>query len=42
MYRDGKNITRTRMYLETMQEVLKGVDIYIMDDANGVKLFDIK
>ncbi|MEG1874629.1 MAG: FtsH protease activity modulator HflK [Angelakisella sp.] len=41
-YLKGTEVTRSRMYLETLQEVLKGVDIYIMDDANGVKLFDMK
>lgn len=41
-YLKGTEVTRSRMYLETLQEVLKGVDVYIMDDANGVKLFEMK
>ena len=40
-YRNATEATRSRMYLETMQEVLKGVEIYIMDDENGMKLFNI-
>ena len=41
-YRKSTDITRSRLYLETIQEVLKGVDIYIMDDENGMKLFEMK
>ncbi len=40
-YAQGSQATRARMYLETMAEVLKGVDVYIMDDQNGVKLFSM-
>ncbi|MFA9380374.1 MAG: FtsH protease activity modulator HflK [Acetanaerobacterium sp.] len=40
-YTQSTRTTRSRMYLEMMGEVLKGVDIYIMDDANGVKLFNM-
>ncbi len=40
-YAQGKQTTRARMYLETMAEVLSGVDIYIMDDNNSMKLFDM-
>lgn len=40
-YAAGERTTRARMYLETMAEVLKGVDIYIMDDENGLKLFNL-
>ncbi len=40
-YAEGTRTTRARMYLETMSQVLKGVDIYIMDDENGVKLFSM-
>lgn len=41
-YLKGTEVTRSRMYLEAMQEVLKGVEIYIMDDQNSMKLFDMK
>lgn len=41
-YRNSTRTTRSRMYLETLQEVLKGVNIYIMDDENGMKLFEMK
>ena len=41
-YKGATAITRSRLYLETIQEVLKGVEIYIMDDANGMKLFEMK
>lgn len=40
-YVKGTDVTRSRMYLETLQQVLQGVDIYIMDDANGMKLFNM-
>ena len=40
-YLKGTEVTRSRMYLETLQQVLKGVDIYIMDDQNGMKLFEM-
>lgn len=40
-YAEGTRTTRARMYLETMSEILKGVDIYIMDDQNGMKLFSM-
>jgi membrane protease subunit HflK len=37
-YQAAKNVTRERIYLETMQDVLKGMDKVIMDDnaTNGV------
>ncbi len=41
-YLQGKDTTRRRIYLETLSEVLQGVDIYIMDDDNGMKLFNLK
>ncbi|MEF9984143.1 MAG: FtsH protease activity modulator HflK [Oscillospiraceae bacterium] len=41
-YLNGTEVTRSRMYLEALQEVLKGVEIYIMDDQNGMKLFNMK
>lgn len=40
-YAEGTRTTRARMYLETMSAILKGVDIYVMDDENGVKLFNM-
>lgn len=40
-YINGTDVTRSRIYLEAMQEILKGVDIYIMEDANSMKLFDM-
>lgn len=33
-YQAGKEVTRTRMYLETLEEVLPGVEKYILDE-NG-------
>ncbi len=42
VYLGGQETTRTRIYLETINEVLSGVNIYIMDDENSMKLFDIK
>lgn len=41
-YLKGTDITRSRMYQEAMQEVLKGVDIYIMDDKNDMKMFNME
>lgn len=38
-YELGKEVTRTRMYLETMQEVLPGAKIFIMDDNNSTLKF---
>jgi len=37
-YRLAKDVTRTRMYLETMEEILPGLDKYIVDgkDAGGL------
>ncbi len=37
-YRGAKDVTRTRMYLETMEKVLPGLDKYIVDgkDAGGL------
>jgi len=37
-YRLAKNVTKTRMYLETMEEILPGLDKYIVDgkDAGGL------
>ena len=41
-YLNGKEVTRSRMYFETLQEVLNGVDIYIMDEDKSVKMFNMK
>ncbi len=37
-YRQAKDVTRTRMYIETMEEILPGLDKYIVDgkDAGGL------
>lgn len=41
-YELGKEVTRTRMYLETMREVLPNARIYIMDnDGNTLKFLPI-
>ncbi len=42
-YKDAKEITRTRMYLETMAEILKDVEIYIMkEDGNTLKFLPMQ
>lgn len=41
-YLNGKEVTRSRMYFETLQEVLNGVDIYIMEEDNSMKMFNMK
>ena len=38
-YQDGKEITRTRMYLETIEEVLPGLNKYIVDEGSGTVKF---
>lgn len=35
-YKNAKDVTRKRMYLDTMQEVLKGMDKVIVGDKQGV------
>jgi len=41
-YMLGKEVTRTRMYLETMQKILPGAKIYIMEnDGNTLKFLPI-
>ncbi|PIE77206.1 MAG: FtsH protease activity modulator HflK [Clostridiales bacterium] len=41
-YKDAKQITRTRMYLETMSEILQGVEIYITkEDGNTLKFLPL-
>ncbi len=34
-YRGGKDVTRTRLYLEVMEEVLPGMTIFVMDSGTG-------
>lgn len=34
-YQKGKTVTRTRMYLEAMEEILPNVELYIIDDKAG-------
>lgn len=34
-YQKGKNVTRTRMYLEAMEEILPNVELYIIDDKSS-------
>lgn len=34
-YRLSKDVTKTRLLMETLDEVLPGSNIYIMDDSNG-------
>lgn len=38
-YKGQKEITRTRMYLETLEEVLPGLDKYIVDEGSGTIKF---
>lgn len=41
-YQIGKEVTRTRMYLEAMEEVLPGVEKYIVDgEGNTVQLLQL-
>lgn len=41
-YKDAKQVTRTRMYLETMTDILKNVDVYITkEDGNTLKFLPI-
>lgn len=41
-YKDAKQVTRTRMYLETMAEILKDVQIFIADeDGNTLKFLPL-
>ena len=34
-YKDAKEVTRRRIYLETLREVLEGKNKIILDDAGG-------
>lgn len=38
-YQLGKDVTRTRMYLETLEEILPGVDKYILDEKGNTLNF---
>ncbi|HOJ09900.1 MAG TPA: FtsH protease activity modulator HflK [Clostridiales bacterium] len=38
-YEQGKDVTRIRMYLETMEEVLPGIDKYIVDSQGNLIKF---
>ncbi|GAA0178660.1 FtsH protease activity modulator HflK [Clostridium sediminicola] len=41
-YVGGKKVTRTRMYLETLEEILPGIEKYIVDeDGNTVNLLPL-
>ncbi len=41
-YKDAKSVTRTRMYLETMSEVLQNVDVYITkEDGSTLKFLPL-
>lgn len=38
-YQQGKDVTRIRMYLETMEEILPGIEKYIVDSQDGLIKF---
>jgi modulator of FtsH protease HflK len=38
-YQQGKQVTRTRMYLEMMERVLPGIDKYIVDESGNTVKF---
>ena len=38
-YEQGKDVTRVRMYLETMEEILPGMHKYIVDSQDGLIKF---
>lgn len=41
-YKDGETVTRTRMYLETLEEVLPGMEIYIVDEnSNNINILNL-
>ena len=41
-YNQSKDVTRTRMYLETMEEILPGIEKYILDEnGNTIKLLPL-
>lgn len=42
-YKTGKDVTKTRMYLETLEEVLPGMDIYITkENGNTLKFLPLQ
>jgi membrane protease subunit HflK len=42
-YEQGKEVTRIRMYLETMEEVLPGIEKYIVgSDGNLIKFLPLE
>ena len=40
-YKKGKDVTRKRMYLETMEEILPNIEKYIVPDGNGSNLLNL-
>jgi len=42
-YKNYKDVTKTRLYLEAMEEILPGITVYIEDNSSGVqKLVPLK
>ena len=42
-YKQGKGVTRTRLYLEMMEEILPGIQVYIVDEqGNTIKWLPIQ
>ena len=40
-YKKGKDVTRKRMYLETMEEILPNIEKYIVPDGDGGNLLNL-
>jgi len=41
-YRLGPEVTRTRLYLEVLEEILPGMEVYILDEqGNTIKWLPI-
>ncbi len=40
-YKKGKDVTRKRMYLETMEEILPNIEKYIVPDGDGSNLLNL-
>ena len=40
-YKKGKEVTRKRMYLETMEEILPNIEKYIVPDGDGSNLLNL-
>ncbi|NLP14228.1 MAG: FtsH protease activity modulator HflK [Clostridium sp.] len=36
-YRNYEGVTKTRLYLEAMEEILPGITVYIEDDSDGIQ-----